>query len=145
MGKEIYYHFDKMELKQFATFEENYNEEASDIDVSSIFTFSYNFEQNVVCCSGVTTQIIQEKPLLKANLDVYFMISPSSVSDLTEGNAIVLSPELQAQFASLAYGTMRGVIFTKTLGTIFNDFILPPNDVLSAIKQPARFVKEGSL
>jgi len=142
MKKEIYYRFSKMDLTQFATFEDNYNEDASEIEISCTFTFAYNFEQNIVCCSNVASFIKNGMPLLKANLDVYFTISPSSVSELSEDNAIVLSPELQAQFASLAYGTMRGVIFTKTMGTALNNIILPPNDVMSIIKQPVRFTLE---
>lgn len=141
MGKEIYYRFSKMELTQFATFEDNYNEDASEIEISCKFTFAYNFEQNIVCCSNMVSFMKKEIPLLKANLDVYFSINPSSVSELTEDNAIILSPELQAQFASLAYGTMRGVIFTKTMGTTLNNIILPPNDVMSIIKRPVRFIQ----
>lgn len=142
MGKEIYYRFSKMDLTQFATFEDNYNEDASEIEISCRFTFAYNFEQNIVCCSNMVSFIKKEIPLLKANLDVYFSISPSSVGELTVDDAIILSPELQAQFASLAYGTIRGVIFTKTMGTALNNIILPPNDVMSLIKQPVRFTRE---
>lgn len=143
MGKEIYYRFSKMDLTQFATFEDNYNEDTSEIEISCRFTFAYNFEQNIVCCSNMVSFIKKEMPLLKANLDVYFSISPSSVSELTVDDAIVLSPELQAQFASLAYGTIRGVIFTKTMGTALNNIILPPNDVMSFIKQPVRFTRKN--
>lgn len=143
MGKEIYYRFSKMDLTQFATFEDNYNEDTSEIEISCRFTFAYNFEQNIVCCSNMVSFIKKEMPLLKANLDVYFSISPSSVSELTVDDAIVLSPELQAQFASLAYGTIRGVIFTKTMGTALNNIILPPNDVMSFIKQQVRFTRKN--
>ena len=132
-----------MDLTQFATFEDNYNEDTSEIEISCRFTFAYNFEQNIVCCSNMVSFIKKEMPLLKANLDVYFSISPSSVSELTVDDAIVLSPELQAQFASLAYGTIRGVIFTKTMGTALNNIILPPNDVMSFIKQPVRFTRKN--
>ncbi len=131
-----------MDLTQFATFEENYNEDASEIEISCKFIFAYNFGQNIVCCSNMVSFMKKETPIMKANLDVYFSINPSSVSELTEDNAIVLSPELQAQFASLAYGTMRGVIFTKTIGTALNNIIIPPNDVMSIIKQPVRFLPE---
>lgn len=141
MGKGIYYRFSKIELTQFATFEDKYNEDASEIEISCKFTFAYNFEQNMVCCSNMVSFIKNDIPFLKANLDVYFSISPSSVSELTEDNAIILSPELQAQFASLSYGTMRGVIFSKTMGTPLNNIILPPNDVMSIITQPVRFVQ----
>lgn len=142
MGKGVYYRFSKMDLTQFATFEDSYNEDNSEIEISCKFTFAYNFGQNMVCCSNTVSFMKKDMPLLKANLDVYFSISPTSVNEITEDNAVVLSPGLQAQFASLAYGTMRGVIFTKTMGTTLNNIILPPNDVMSIIKQSVRFTQD---
>lgn len=142
MEKNILYRFSKMELTQFATFDDDYIEDSGEIEITCKFTFSYNFDQNIVRCSNTVSFIKNESPLLKANLDAYFAINPSSISELAEGDDIVLPQGLQAQFASLAYGTLRGVIFTKTIGTVLNNIILPPNDVLAIIKQPVLFKRQ---
>lgn len=127
-----------MDLRQFATFEENYGD-ACDIEIACKFTFSYNFEHNIVCCTNSVVFSTAEKTLLKAELDAFFSMNPASVDDLSENECIVIPNDLQAQFASLTYGSMRGIIFAKTIGTPLNHIILPPNDVLSAIQSPIRF------
>lgn len=139
MEQEVYYKFVSLDLSQFATFEEGYNEDKQDIDVSCKFSFTYNFVQNHVCCSNSIFITKNGLPLMKAELDATFAINDSSVKTMTDGGEIVLQPELQAQFASLTYGTMRGVIFAKTLNSPLNKIILPPNDVLEIFNKSIRF------
>lgn len=139
METSIGYKFVGLDLKQFATFEEDYKNDEQDIEISCKFTFAYNFAQNLVCCSNSISMTKEGNTLIKADLDAYFAIAPSSVEALTENGYVVLPEGLQAQFASLAYGTMRGVIFTKTLNTPLNKIILPPNDVLSVFNHPIKF------
>lgn len=138
MNKDIYYRFASLELKQFASFEDGYIEDSGEITISCKFTFAYNFSQNIVCCSNSVNIAKEGDILVKADLDAFFAINPESVASISEANAVVLSPELQAQFASLTYGTIRGVIFAKTLGTPFSKIVLPPNDVLEVMKAPLR-------
>lgn len=139
MEQEVYYKFVSLDLPQFATFEDGYNEDEQDIDISCKFSFAYNFVQNLVCCSNSISITKNGLPLIKTELDAYFAINKLSVNAITDNGEIVLQPELQAQFASLTYGTMRGVIFTKTLNTPLNKIILPPNDVLEIFNKPIRF------
>lgn len=139
MDKGIYYRFADLELKQFATFEDGYTEDGQEISISCKFTFAYNFSENIVCCTNSISITKEGIVLVKADLDAYFAINPESAASLADADAVVLPPELQAQFASLTYGTMRGVIFTKTLGTPFSKIVLPPNDVQEVMKTPLRF------
>lgn len=136
MEKGIYYRFANLALRQFATFEDSYTEDDREIEVSCKFTFAYNFARNIICCTNSVSIAKNGDMLVKAALDAYFAINPQSAASISEGDAIVLSPELQAQFASLTYGTMRGVIFAKTIGTPLNKVVLPPNDLLEVMKKP---------
>lgn len=138
MDKGIYYRFTGLELKQFATFEDGYTEDGKEIAISCKFTFAYNFSDNIVCCTNSISITKDGVILVKADLDAYFAINPESVASLSDADAVVIPPGLQAQFASLTYGTMRGVVFTKTLGTPLSKIILPPNDVLEVMKAPLR-------
>ena len=138
MDKGIYYRFSDLDLKQFATFEDGYAEDRREITISCKFTFGYNFSQNIVCCSNSVSIAKEGDALVKADLDAYFAINPESVASISEADAVVLPPELQAQFASLTYGTIRGVIFAKTLGSPLSKIVLPPNDVLEVMKTPLR-------
>ena len=67
-----------------------------------------------------------EKPLVKAELRSFFDIAPESIVRLHKDGQIIFAPQLLVQFASFCYGTMRGVIYTKTLGSSLNNYILPP-------------------
>ncbi|MDO5447972.1 MAG: hypothetical protein Q4F34_09360, partial [Prevotellaceae bacterium] len=56
----------------------------------------------------------------------YFNIQPESIAILTQDGKILFPPQLLVQFASLCYGAMRGVIFTKTQGSVLSNYVLPP-------------------
>ncbi|MBE6334782.1 MAG: hypothetical protein E7071_08200 [Bacteroidales bacterium] len=139
MEQAVYYKFVGLELPQFATFEDNYKEDDLNIDISCKFSFAYNSSERVICCSNSIVVSKERVPLIKADLDAYFAINELSVEAISENGEIVLQPALQAQFASLTYGTMRGVIFAKTLNTPLSKVILPPNDVMSIFNQVIRF------
>ena len=78
MDLQVKYKYNKIELEQFAMFEENDNPEIA------------------------------------------------SIVRLHKDGQIIFAPQLLVQFASFCYGTMRGVIYTKTLGSSLNNYILPP-------------------
>jgi hypothetical protein len=77
--------------------------------------------------------------MLIAELNSYFEIQPESVEKMTEDSCVILPTNLMTQFACFGYGTMRGILYTKTMGTPWSQFILPPNDVRKVITTPAKF------
>lgn len=139
MAKEILYQFICMELVQFATFEDCYVENDEDIEITNKFQFSYNFDENVMCCTSSVILSKENRIFLKADLASYFSIEPSSAESLKESEDFIAPAELLAQFASLTYGSIRGVIFAKTMGTALNNIILPPNDVRNLFQNSQRF------
>ena len=135
MEKEILFRFIGMEILQFATFEENYSESDADVEISNNFQFSYNYEDNTVKCV-VSTVFVQELGvLLKSELAAYFYIEKESADQLIKSNSFSAPTELLTQFASLIYGSLRGVIFTKTIGSPLNQIILPPNDIRAIFQE----------
>lgn len=141
MDKEILYRFIRMELVQFATFDDVPASCDNDIEVASKFQFSYNFETDMMCCTTSVTVMSSTTPLLKVVLSSYFGIEPASAKSLKVSDDLVAPAELLAQFASLTYGAIRGVIFAKTIGSPLNSIVLPPNDISAIIQTPQRFVK----
>lgn len=139
MEKEILYQFISMELVQFATFEDCYVENDEDIEITNKFQFSYNFDENVMCCTSSVFLAKENRIFLKADLASYFGIGPNSAESLKESEDFIAPAELLAQFASLTYGSIRGVIFAKTMGTALNNIILPPNDVRNLFQTSQRF------
>lgn len=141
MDQKICYKFIKLDLTQFATFEEQYVNDEKPIELSSSFQFSYDFENDVVCCK---TSIVLTKatgPILKAELNSFFALMKESVNSISSNGFIKLPVELMTQFASLGYGTMRGVTYAKTIGTPLEEIVLPPNDIHKIFTSPAEFRK----
>lgn len=139
MEEQIFYRFVKLDLTQFATFEADYTDDEQPLELSSSFKFTYSFDDDTVCCS--TTVVISKDtgPVLKAELNSFFNILAESVASLSEEDCVVLPMSLMTQFASLGYGTMRGVIYAKTIGTPLEKIILPPNDVQKIFSAPVKF------
>mgnify|MGYP006916089763 FL=1 len=126
MEQQVMYKFGRMELDQFAMFEENCNPELKEVQFHTEAQFSYDADNYILCSKIVVNMATQENPLVKAELKSYFNLQPESVENLRKDGRITFAPPLLVQFASLCYGSIRGVIFTKTLGTPLNGFIVPP-------------------
>lgn len=127
MEKQIAYSYAKINLEQFAIFDENYDQNQSEIEFQTQVQFSYDQEQNVISNSIILEILQNHNTVLKAEQCSYFEINKDSVELLRDVQGkIVFSPQLLVQFASLNYGTMRGSIHIKTLGSPINRFILPP-------------------
>ncbi len=139
METQILFKFVKMDLVQFATFTDGFKVESAEMEIFNRFQFAYNFEDHLVLCKTIIELSQQEKILLKADFDCIFKIDPESASAIETPMDATIPQSLLAQFASLSYGSLRGVVYTKTVGTPFSDFILPPNDVKSFFKEPQRF------
>lgn len=139
MEEQIFYRFVKLDLMQFATFESDYIDDEKPLELSSSFRFAYSFDDDVVCCTTTVVLTKETGPVLKAELNSYFNIRSESAASMIEDDCMVLSTSLMTQFASLGYGSMRGVIYAKTMGTPLERIILPPNDVQNIFTAPAKF------
>ena len=139
METPILFKFVKMDLTQFATFEDGYVDENAQLEILNRFQFAYNFADHLVLCKTIIEVSKQEKVMLKADFDCIFLIDSEGAKTIESDTEAVIPQGLLAQFASLAYGSLRGVVYIKTAGTPFSNFVLPPNDVTSIFKEPQRF------
>lgn len=126
MDLQVKYKYNKIELEQFAMFEENDNPEIAEVQFQTEAQFSFDKENNILCSKITVNMLKNEKPLVKAELRSFFDIAPESIVRLHKDGQIIFAPQLLVQFASFCYGTMRGVIYTKTLDSSLNNYILPP-------------------
>lgn len=140
METPILFKFVKMDLTQFATFEDDCRAiEDTHPDIFNRFQFAYNFEEHLVLCKTIIEMSKEGKILLKAELDCIFKIDSASASMIESPDEAIIPQGLLAQFASLAYGSLRGAIYIKSADTPYSNFILPPNDVTSAFVGPLTF------
>lgn len=126
MEKQIMYKYNRMELEQFAMFEENYDSSVTTAEFQTEAQFSFDKEQNILCSAITVCMLNKDKMLLKAKLKSYFNIMPESVEDMRVDGRISFAPQILVQFASFCYGSMRGVMYAKSMGTPLCNFILPP-------------------
>lgn len=126
MEQQVMYKYNRMELEQFATFEENYSSEMKEVQFQTEAQFSFDKEHSVLCSRIVVNMTAMDKPLVRAELKSYFDLLPESVNNLRQDGRILFAPPLLVQFASLCYGSMRGVIYAKTMGSPLANFVLPP-------------------
>lgn len=134
---EIRYRYCKIELEQFAIFEDTCPDDLKDTDLRTAVQFSFDPEQHIICCCISVTLLHDSKILLKCQLNSYFDIDPESVDKaIRQDKLYIFDIPALIQFASLCYGSMRGVIYAKTMNTPFNMFILPPVYFSSMIDKP---------
>lgn len=125
--KDVMYKYAKMELEQFAMFEENLKEEHGEIQLETEAQFKYDKAQSVLCSKVTVTFSNGETPLMRAVINSYFLMHQDSISKITDSEGQIVFPtNVLVQFASLNYGSLRGMIHLKTLGTKLSGYILPP-------------------
>lgn len=115
-----------MELTQFAMFEESLDKSVNEVQFQTEVQFSFDKQNSVLCCRVTVNMLQEEKPLLKAELCNYFDIPEQTKEALNREGKLEFPIPLLVQFASLGYGSIRGVLFAKTTGSPLADFVLPP-------------------
>ena len=131
----ILYRFKSISVEQFALLGDCFFFDDS-VEIKTGFLFRFVKEE----CSLISVcdvEIFQKGELkIKATLDCSFEINKKSVEDCTkEDGSIIMPKHALIQFASLNYGTLRGVIVEKTKGTTFASAILPPLVVAELITE----------
>ena len=126
MEQIIKYRYNKMELTQFAMFEESLDKSVREVQFQTEVQFSFDKHNSVLCCRVTVNMLQEEKPLLKAELCNYFDIPEQTKEALNREGKLEFPIPLLVQFASLGYGSIRGVLFAKTTGSPLADFVLPP-------------------
>lgn len=135
----IHYRFLKMDLTQFSPDWDLYKSEIPDVGIESNFSFSFNKTQNVLRCATKLRFSQDSGVFLESELQTFYSIDKESIEGMTNGNELVVPRGLLCQFASLAYGSYRGVLYMKTLNTPMNNLIIPPLYLDEVIKEDIRF------
>lgn len=122
----IQYKFIKMDLTQFSPEWNRYDASNESVGIETNFNFSFNKKEGILKCATYLTFIQDNQVFLKSELQTFFEIKKESIKELTNGDVITIPKGLLCQFASLAYGSFRGVVYMKTINTDLSNLILPP-------------------
>jgi len=138
--KQISFQLSGIRTEQFATFEENYSaKKETELGIGLQFKLD---EQGRHIAAFLRFDFIQvKKVFLKIEISCHFQIEDKSWKTFIQDNdkKLVLPKEFLAHLAMITTGTSRGVLFAKTEGTAFSNFIIPTLNVTELISEDAVF------
>lgn len=128
----------KIKTDQFALFEENHvgNDK---VNLNTSMSFGLNSADKAFSISIKFTFEIKKKPFLTTQLSCFFQIEDTAWESLKVNDKIILPKGFVAHMAMITVGTSRGVLHSKTEGTIFNKYILPTLNVAEMIPEDVVF------
>lgn len=136
--KEIEFNIKSIKTEQFALFEENHLDKGK-INLETHLSYGLNTVERDVIISIKFTFEMKKKPFITIQVNCNFEIGQNSFNDLIVDNKIIAPNWFIAHLAMITVGTSRGILHSKTEGTIFNKYIIPTLNVAQMIPEDAIF------
>ncbi len=129
----VQFRMSRISVEQFAILVEEAPQ--AEIVVDSDVSFGVIPNKQVVAVKFNITFTHEDKKLLVMELHCYFNVRPEDWKKFEKENNVVIPKDLLAHFAMHSVGTARGVLYCKTEGTLYNQFIIPPMNVAERIPE----------
>lgn len=136
--KNIEFSIKGIKTEQFALFEENHLDKGK-INLETNLSYGLNTEERDFITSIKFTFEMKKKPFITIQVNCNFEIGSESFNDLVADGKIIIPSWFIAHMAMITVGTSRGILHSKTEGTIFNKYILPTINVAQMIPEDAIF------
>ena len=104
-----------------------------EVTVDSEFSFGVNTEVKNILCVTKLSYRQDENLLLTTEVHCIFDIREDGVNQLKEQGRVGV--DFLRYLATIAIGTVRGIIHTKTENTVLNPVVVPPINLVEAIKE----------
>jgi hypothetical protein len=132
----------KISKEQFALFEENFIENIK-VNLKTELQFKLDHKNYMVGSFVGFTFEQEKKPFLKIEVGCHFKLEENYWNSfIDEKKSKTIIPKgLLAHLAMITIGTTRGVLFAKTEGTSFNNFIIPALNIAEMIETDGVFSK----
>jgi hypothetical protein len=128
----IPFRINKIKTLQFAMFPENLINDT--IRVSTRYEFQLDKENKIILCKSGFQYSQGEKVILVLQIACYFDIEEKGFESFKQDQKIRIPVEFMRYLATISVGTARGVIHAKTENTPLNPIVLPPINLVEAIK-----------
>lgn len=128
----------KISTDQFALFEENHLEDGK-INLNTNMSFGLNVEDKAFSISIKFTFEMKKKPFMTTQVTCFFGIEKATWESFKLDDKVIFPKDFVAHMAMLTVGTSRGVLHSKTEGTLFNKYILPTLNVVEMIPEDVVF------
>ena len=104
-----------------------------EVTVDSEFSFGVNAEVKNILCVTKLSYRQNDNLLLTTEVHCVFDIQEDGANQLKEQGRVVV--DFLRYLATIATGTVRGIIHTKTENTVLNSVVVPPINLVEAIKE----------
>lgn len=121
----------QIKTQQFAMFPDQMIN-GNNVNIQSEFNFGVNKDISDIFCVTKLSYIQDEKLLLTTEVVCFFSIKEEGSKQISEQGRIGV--DFLRYLATIATGTVRGIIHTKTENTALNPIVLPPLNLVEAIK-----------
>lgn len=130
----------RIHTEQFALFEENFNEDTK-VNFNIQIQFKLDRQNKMIGIFTGFTFEQEQKPFLKIEISCHFKIDENSWNNFIEDKKakIIIPKGFLAHLTMISVGTARGVLFAKTEGSSFSNFIIPAINVVEIIETDAVF------
>ena len=128
----------KIKTEQFAILEDNFDKNEI-VNLNTNLSFGLNSMDKVFLLTPKYTFEINGKPFMTIQISCFFKIEDTTWDSFINKKQIVLPKDFVAHMAMITVGTSRGILLTKTEGTVFNEYILPPLNVAEMIGEDIIF------
>ena len=136
--KNIEFSIKNIHTEQFALFEENRFDNGK-INLETNLSYGLNAVERDFIISIKFTFEMKKKPFMSIQVNCNFEIGLESFNNLIVDNKIIVPNWFIAHMAMITVGTTRGILHSKTEGTIFNKYILPTINVAQMIPEDLTF------
>lgn len=127
----IPYRISKIETKQFAIFPDKFIN-GNSVDIQTNYNFDIRSDLTHIRSTSVIKFFQKEQLVLVLEIACYFDIAPEGIDFIKEQNKVPV--EFLRYMATIVVGTARGIIHSKTEGTVLSSIILPPINLVDVIK-----------
>lgn len=105
-------------------------DEQSPMEFGTEFSFNGDLKQRIIGCRSV--YMFRQGATMLSSLTVYcyFEVAPEYVNDNLVDGKVVVDKEFLRYLATLSVGTARGIQHAKTQGTVMNDYVIPPVNLM---------------
>jgi len=94
------------------------------------FSFNGDFEKRIIGCRS--TYMYRQEPDILSSLTVYcyFEIEQGFFDQSIKEGMVTIDKEFLRYLATISVGTARGIQHAKTQGTVLNNFVIPPINLM---------------
>lgn len=129
----------QIKTQQFAMFPDKFVS-GQEVFVESTFHFGINSDATDIRCVTSINYKQGDTLLMTTEVHCFFAITEEGSRQLLEQSKVEVG--FLRYLATIATGTIRGIIHTKTENTALNPVVLPPVNLVEAIKDDFVFARQ---